>query len=625
LNRRGCCCMLQPMIIRSLQQRLAVFLIVPVALLLSLTGLFGLVYARKAMIDAWEEASTLKLERAAHQLDMRLGRVIEWVRMFHRTGESTAAYTVQQWMLHQLQQLEGVVDVRLRWEKPSVYGMGSMHPGGHMHEEHMMHFRRARISEVTLPRYDARSGVETVGLVSDLKDDSGNLVGTLTVSLRFRYLMQDMEDFGWWQSDAACLVDESGRVLAYTKAMGEGRTRLGEKMDPVEMKIVGELRKREFGTVLGPGYPPGKVGGFFKLKSAPWAIVLFAPGKEILAPIVEFRNSYALAGGICILVILGLIRWSGGRMAASVTDISRAAERVAAGDYSVSITPRTKDEVGVLIRSFNTMVLQLEERLRLKEALDVAMEVQQHLLPLSDPKVEGLDVAGKSVYCDQTGGDYYDYLDPKDSGRRGLAVIVGDVSGHGIPSALLMATARGFLRQRSHLPGSLDQIVSDVNRQLTMDVEASGRFMTLFYMVVDPLRGTVRWVRAGHEPAILYDPSTDRFQELRGPGIALGVDASWRYKENERTGLAKDQLLFLGTDGIWEAVDAQGRFFGKDAVKAVIRRSAGGSARDVVEAVVQSLDRFRGGRSPEDDVTLVVIKIKKDPEWDNRTSPGTVG
>ncbi len=110
------------------------------------------------------------------------------------------------------------------------------------------------------------------------------------VSLRFDYLMQDIIKLGWWQSELACLVDQSGRYLAHTKAM-EGRTQLGETNDPVELAVLERMKEKPFGTYLGPGHPPDLVSGFYRIKQAPWVIVMFAPGEKILASIVKFRFS----------------------------------------------------------------------------------------------------------------------------------------------------------------------------------------------------------------------------------------------------------------------------------------------------------------------------------------------
>lgn len=122
-----------------------------------------------------------------------------------------------------------------------------------------------------------------------------------------------------------------------------------------------------------------------------------------------------------------------------------------------------------------------KEHRRVRQSLSLAMEVQQNLLPQDTPRVPGLDIAGTSIYCDETGGDYYDFLSGGDHAAGKLGIVVGDVSEHGIPSALLMTTVRAQIRQRYVQAGEIEAVICDVNRQLAQDVQDSGRFMTLFY------------------------------------------------------------------------------------------------------------------------------------------------
>ena len=233
-------------------------------------------------------------------------------------------------------------------------------------------------------------------------------------------------------------------------------------------------------------------------------------------------------------------------------------------------------------------------------------------MPRTDPQISGLDIASTSVYCDETGGDYFDYLASDGLNSGEISVVVGDVSGHGVSSALLMATARAFLRQRSGLPGSISQIVSDVNRQLTRDVEESGGFMTLFYLVLNAKKQRLSWVRAGHDPAILYDPVDDAFEELHGSGVALGVQPDARFEQNEKNDLSANQVIFLGTDGIWEARNPLGEMFGKDKIYQIIRQNSAASAREILSICFDRLNRFLEGLAPEDDVTMIVIKMIDD-------------
>ena len=249
---------------------------------------------------------------------------------------------------------------------------------------------------------------------------------------------------------------------------------------------------------------------------------------------------------------------------------------------------------------------------KIKQSLDLAREVQQNLLPHKDPQLERLDIAGRSIYCDETGGDYYDFIMGDREENKQLAIAIGDVSGHGISSALLMATVRSSLRQRLSQPGGAAGIISDVNRQLAHDVEDSGQFMTLFYLMIDPTKKQLQWVRAGHDPAIFYDPGTDAFEELSGSGVALGVMEDSIFKAYTKTALRKGQIIFLSTDGIWESRNQKREMFGKKPIYDIIRKNSSLSANDILNAMLESLQRFQNGAKIEDDITLVVVKINID-------------
>jgi len=246
-----------------------------------------------------------------------------------------------------------------------------------------------------------------------------------------------------------------------------------------------------------------------------------------------------------------------------------------------------------------------------KKALALAGEVQKSLLPQDKPAVQGLDVAGKNVSCDEIGGDYYDFIWRRESKKGPFSVVVGDISGHGVDSALLMTTARAFLRMRASQPGSIAEIISAMNHHLTLDVLESGRFMTLFYLTVDPQKDRLHWVRAGHDPALIYDPASEQFEELKGDGVALGVNAEFNYTQNSKSGITDGQIIAIGTDGIWEAINHQGEMFGKDRFRDIIRRNARAGATDIINAVYSELSRFTKGRKSEDDITLVVIKVNR--------------
>jgi sigma-B regulation protein RsbU (phosphoserine phosphatase) len=133
--------------------------------------------------------------------------------------------------------------------------------------------------------------------------------------------------------------------------------------------------------------------------------------------------------------------------------------------------------------------------------------------------------------------------------------------------------------------------------------------MTLFCCEIDTCSRSLRWVRAGHDPAIFYDPDTNTFEELKGPGLALGVDADRQYDEQQKTELQNRQIIVIGTDGIWEAHNSEGDTFGKESLLEIIRQHASAGAQEIVSAILSGVNRFRKDVITEDDVTLVVIKV----------------
>ena len=289
--------------------------------------------------------------------------------------------------------------------------------------------------------------------------------------------------------------------------------------------------------------------------------------------------------------------------------IIQTLQEVRNGKFDKKIRVTSNDEIGYTGDVINEMTEGLQERDRIRRSLGIAKEVQQHLLPVAAPKIQGLDIAGKSIYCEETGGDYFDYL-PLDKHEQGkIKIVVGDVSDHGIASALLMTTARAFLRQRASKTGNLDQILADVNQQLSRDVEDSGRFMTLFFCEIDSPNRIIRWVNAGHEPAFTFDPDSGNFEELAGHSLPLGVSEKAIYQEFQRK-ILPGQILLIGTDGIWESQNAGGQMFGKKKFRHVISAHARETAKEILLAVIDELNRFSHPLGKEDDVTLVVIKVE---------------
>jgi sigma-B regulation protein RsbU (phosphoserine phosphatase) len=134
--------------------------------------------------------------------------------------------------------------------------------------------------------------------------------------------------------------------------------------------------------------------------------------------------------------------------------------------------------------------------------------------------------------------------------------------------------------------------------------------MTMFFLALNTATRQLEWVRAGHDPAIIYDPGSDSFSELGGSGIALGVDGGWSYEDNKKTDFSNGQIIFLSTDGIWEARNKKGEMLGKEPILNAIRQNASSDATQILDAIFDILDKFIGEVKIEDDITSVVIKMQ---------------
>ena len=337
---------------------------------------------------------------------------------------------------------------------------------------------------------------------------------------------------------------------------------------------------------------------------------MYTPGKGVHPHISQLEQ--AITFEIIIFVCVGI--WVVFLVSSNLTrpfkNIIQVLHNIKKGKFTSRVRVTSNDEIGYTGDTINEMTRGLLERDRIQRSLSLAKEIQQNLVPRKNIKANGLDVAGRSIYCDETGGDYYDFIPMGGEGDLKTGVAIGDVSGHGISSALLMATVRASLRQRASLPGGIAAMISDVNYQLARDVEYSGDFMTLFFLVMDTLEGQLEWVRAGHDPAVVYTPQTDSIQELKGAGMALGVTTGWQYESYQLTDLTRGQIILLGTDGIWAAQNRKGKRMGKDPIYRVLREHAHESASDILQSVFKTIGKFQEGLRREDDITAVIVKIE---------------
>ncbi len=346
---------------KTLQGRLFVLLMVPVFFIIFSGGVLSFLFTRDAILNQWNESAVLKLQRAAHYIEMRLLKPTEMMEMLFRLSEEKKMLLSPDTIASHIKTLEGVIDVQYSDSQAKESHLAA-HKRVMMPNMGMMHFQHSRISNISDPEYDSNLGKKTVTLSLTLVDQNGMDNGQIKIKMRFDYLLKDIIKLGWWQSDMACIVDQNGKYMAHTNMTMQGRQTLAGKQDPLETAILKKMTESSSGTVQSKGNPPEMVAGYYQLEHIPWTIILFAKGKNILKPITRYRNAFGIGSIVLICIILFLIRQHVGKIVKQITALSLNAKMVAAGDYGVPINVESKDEIGQLVFNYNDMVNGLIER-----------------------------------------------------------------------------------------------------------------------------------------------------------------------------------------------------------------------------------------------------------------------
>jgi len=236
--------------------------------------------------------------------------------------------------------------------------------------------------------------------------------------------------------------------------------------------------------------------------------------------------------------------------------------------------------------------------------LSQAAEIQRGLLPTNNPKVPGVDIAGRNLPCYTVGGDYFDYLSYPD-GRVGL--VVADVAGKGMPAALMMSNMQALMQVFTEAALEPAALVTRLNKHLAARCPGN-RFITLFFGVLDPYTGTLLYCNAGHNPPVLVRRGGYRELLSAGGGMILGIHGAATY-ETATVTLATGDTLVLFSDGVTEACapDSENEF-GEERLGAIVAAQANAPARAVVEVVLRELTTWTCGGAFADDVTLVVAR-----------------
>lgn len=282
-------------------------------------------------------------------------------------------------------------------------------------------------------------------------------------------------------------------------------------------------------------------------------------------------------------------------------------EMVSRGRLDTRVPVVTNDEFAVIAGHTNVMIDRLVERERMIHGLELARQIQANLLPSSSPFLPGVQIYGASVFCEETGGDFYDFLVRDGENGPELVMMVGDVTGHGAGAALLMASSRAYMKALLLQSLNLADVMSRTNALVHADVDSSGNFVTVFMLSFCPATRRASWVGAGHDPAWFLPLPGGQIRTLAGSDIPIGVDPRWRF--TEYSDVFEGGVVLMGTDGVWESGMSEGEMFGKNRLLQVVLANIQASPQDIAARVFEAVEKFTSGGRVEDDRTVVIGRL----------------
>jgi len=341
----------------------------------------------------------------------------------------------------------------------------------------------------------------------------------------------------------------------------------------------------------------------------------------------QLANWVWLLAALLFLVLLvnaagvGMCIRLGSSIATAIDDLSRAARQIAGGNFAWRTPVRSKDQLGDLSCNFNDMAVALERlkkeeagALRVESELQVARSVQEYLYPRALPVLRGATVAGQTLAARTVGGDLFDFLD---LGPERIGILCADVSGKGIPAALMMANLQAVARAHLHEGGDgagapAGRLIEELNQEIANRF-GDNRYATLFWAAYDADTAVLTYVNAGNPSPILISPGGE-IERLSSDGFPIGMFANARYTAKEIR-MRPGSRLVIFSDGLTDAQNAAGEDFGDERLIDCCRTIAPGiDAQGVAERLMQAVAEWATGIEQFDDTTVVVLNVAASAE-----------
>lgn len=573
----------------SLRQRTALYILIPFFFLLITIEFISFRYIRTLLLNQMQTNGINHLERTANHIDTQLK--LPKTLLTKLTEEPSEE--IRSFLATTTRSLEGVIDLTLTKNTPSSDYMPTADNSTRSYYDPIFK------NNTVILHVEATPQIDNPGYSAQLTISLYDLIGNIPLS-------------PWSNNLSTFILDTNGSILSQVPLQSTTSSTSAHDELYISATDKQELRKliakKTAGIMpVGHGTTPDIIYGYHTLQQAPWTMVVFSDGASLSKPLYTFRRAFLFSSLFVTAIILFLLNLLVNRITRTAKKLSKAAGRLANGHFDAPLQLDRNDEIGMLVESFNAMSKQLQKGVKLQKSMTLAGEIQQRLLPQSEYKSEKFEAFGLSLPCDETGGDFFDII-ACNSGK--LFLLVGDVVGHGVGAALHMATTRALIRSEIEHAKNLSSCIGRVNRLLSRDTVSTGDFATLFLLSLDRSNRSIRWVRAGHEPAMLYNLENGSFTELKGKGLALGIDPTSNYQEQELEIPAGNHLILIGSDGLTDVENQNGERFGRLRLQQLIKKIATLTADTILKEISSEINRFSEQKAPDDDITVVIVKIR---------------
>lgn len=477
------------------------------------------------------------------------------------------------------------------------------------------------------PYYDEGGGGTIMTTFSAPLVDKGQVWAVVTADVSLGKLGAYVARLAVGQEGYAFLISSQGTFLAAPQphwVMRETIFSLAEEMGRPDMRAIGRRMIRgAAGVVETVDWHRGEKAwlAFAPVPGLGWSLGVMLPEREAVAPVFVLARHQAVLAGLGLLVLAGVVWLLVVGLTRPLKKLAAAARRLASGDLQTRVEGvRPGDEVGQLAQAFNTMVEDLNRYVeeltattaakeRIESELDLANQIQQSILPRiypPFPERSEFDLYATNIPARMVGGDFFNFffVDP---GHLGL--VVGDVSGKGVPAALFMTVANTLVKNAAQHHLSPAAVLQEMNAQIEPDNQMC-MFVTMFYGVYELATGRLTYVSAGH-PAPLLRRTDGRVEQLpRLKGSAVGILPQLELEEGQ-VQLEVGEVLLVFTDGLDEAVNAQDEMFGIQRAADWLARAEIADGPTMIQRLVEYHRRFTGPVEQFDDLTLLIFRRKE--------------